>query len=152
MDRTKILWTFRVLLQEILWLSAWSIEFLPDETYSWKKTAENAFMKTKKLVFQLKNAFYNLVNAFLNRKKCSMFKEMHHLPFHVIVECFLLDSKIVLRLIRKRSDPFRQLTGWVSFCSFLERSESDSSKTRSRSLMFSRETPKNGFFWLMNAF
>ena len=75
-------------------------------------------MKTWKLVFYLKNAFYSLVEAFINEKKHSQSKGTHSLPFHTITECFLLDSKIVLWLNRKRSGPFHKQIEWVSVRSF----------------------------------
>ena len=75
-------------------------------------------MKTWKLVFYLKNAFRRWVNAFIKEKKHSESKGTHSLPFHTITECFLLGSKTVLHLDRKRSEPFHKLIEWVSVRSF----------------------------------
>ncbi len=47
-----------------------------------KKATENAFLKMWKVFFHVKNAFHNLVNAFINRKKLSRFRGTHSLPFH----------------------------------------------------------------------
>jgi hypothetical protein len=85
-------------------------------------------------------------------KKSSMFKRTRSFPFHVVMEWFLFHSKIVLRLIRKRSEPFQKLVELVSCRSFSERSESNSIKMRLPSLTAFRETPENGFLQPMNAF
>jgi hypothetical protein len=45
-----------------------------------------------------------------------------------------------------------KLAEWISFCSFLELPEMDSIQMISLSWTFSRETPWNGLFELMNAF
>ena len=101
-----------------VWRNRRTVIVVPSEKCWWKITAENAFMKTWKLVFYLKNAFYSLVEVFINEKKHSQSKGTHSLPFHTITECFLLDWKIVLRLNRKRSGPFHKQIEWVCVRSF----------------------------------
>ncbi len=71
----------------------------------------------------------------------SVFEGTRSLPFHNVMECFPLISKLFVLLDRKLSEPF-----------FLEWSGKDSIEMRSLSLTFSRETLENGFFELMNAF
>ena len=63
-------------------------------------------MKTWKPVFYVKNSFHNLVNTFINEKKCSGSDGTCSLLFHTITEWFPLSSKIVLYVYRKRSEPF----------------------------------------------
>ncbi len=71
-----------------------------------KKATENAFLKMWKVFFHVKNAFHNLVNAFINRKRLSRFRGTHSLPFHTFMERFPLSSKFVLHIDGKRSGPF----------------------------------------------
>ncbi len=66
-----------------------------------KRTKENAFLKTSKLVFHVKNAFHSLVNAFINKKKHSESSGTHSLLFHIFMEYFPLSSKFILCLDRK---------------------------------------------------
>ena len=84
-------------------------------------------------------------------KKSSMFKGAHPLSFHIIAER-LFRFKNSSSTNQEAFSPVPIVADWVSFCFFLEWSESDVSKMGSRSFVFLRGTHKNGFFEMMNAF
>ncbi len=101
----------------------------------------NAFIKTQKESFAIKNAFYSLMNAFQSDKNVFCIRRN---AFSAVPQLFGMVSsrfKIVLHLNRKLSEPFFFGTVRIGF-----------RKMRSLSLTFSRETLKIGFFELMNAF